>query len=215
MDEIVLRSMLKWPNVPSVYGWLRLDRRGRWSIRMPSAVERGDTGKSSGSPVGTPRFERIVNPAMIEFIGRNYTRDAEGRYFFQNGPQRVFVALEYTPWVYRLDGSGQSLVAHTGAEAGSTRAAFFDERGGLVLACDPGVGVVLDRDLAVLAERFADRAGNALAPETLMERARAGYSVRARLMGTDLTVSSIRSEEVAARFDFVARPTPPAGEPDC
>ena len=36
MDEIVLRSMLKWPNVPSVYGWLRLDRRGQWLIRMPS-----------------------------------------------------------------------------------------------------------------------------------------------------------------------------------
>ncbi len=209
MDEIVLRSMLKWPNVPSVYGWLRLDRRGRWSIRMPAA------SAAPGAADAAPRFERIVNPAMIEFIGRNYTHDAEGRYFFQNGPQRVFVALEYTPWIYCLDGSGQSLVAHTGAAAGSPRAAFFDELGGLILACDPGAGVVFDRDLAFLAERFADGTGNALAPETLMQRARAGHSVRARLMGTDLTVSSIRSEEVAARFDFVARPTPPAGEPDC
>jgi hypothetical protein len=209
MDEIVLRSMLKWPNVPSVYGWLRLDRRGRWSIRVPSV------SPAPGAADAAPRFERIVNPAMIEFIGRNYVRDAEGRYFFQNGPQRVFVALEYTPWVYRLDGSGQSLVAHTGNAAGSPRAAFFDERGGLVLVCGPGVGVVLDRDLAVLAERFADRAGNALAPEKLMERARAGQEVPARLMGTALTVSSIRSGEVPARFDFVARPAPPAGEPDC
>jgi len=95
MDEIVLRALLKWPNVPSVYGWLRLDRRGRWSIRMPSVPT------APGAADAAPRFERIVNPAMIEFIGRNYTRDAEGRYFFQNGPQRVFVTLEYTPWIYR------------------------------------------------------------------------------------------------------------------
>ncbi|OFZ87727.1 MAG: hypothetical protein A2V78_08900 [Betaproteobacteria bacterium RBG_16_64_18] len=206
MDEIVLRSMLKWPNVPSVYGWLRLDRRGRWAIRMPPAQGAGDT---------EPRFDRIVNPAMIEFIGRNYSHDAEGRYFFQNGPQRVYVALEYTPWIYGLDGSGRALVAHTGVSAGSPNAAYFDERGGLVLACEPGVGVVLDRDLAVIAERFADRAGHALAPETLLEQARAGQGVEARLMGADLTVSSIRSGELAARFGFVPRPVPPEGQPDC
>src|SRR3990172_6334645 len=115
MDDIVLSSMLKWPNVPSVYGWLRLDRRGRWLIRKPDAKGRVSPAAAPGVQAGAPRFERIVNPAMIEFIGRNYTRDAEGRYFFQNGPQRVFVALEYTPWIYCLDGSGQSLVAHTGA----------------------------------------------------------------------------------------------------
>src|ERR1051326_6893112 len=29
MDEIVARSLAKWPNVPAVYGWLALDRRGK------------------------------------------------------------------------------------------------------------------------------------------------------------------------------------------
>src|SRR3989338_8776234 len=153
MDEIVLRSMLKWPNVPSVYWWLRLDRRGRWAIRMPPAQGAGDT---------EPRFDRIVNPAMIEFIGRNYSHDGEGRYFFQNGPQRVYVALEYTPWIYSLDGAGQGLVAHTGAPAGAPRAAYFDERGGLVLVCEHGVGVVMDRDLGALEQRFLGREGRPL-----------------------------------------------------
>jgi len=27
MDDIVIRGMLKWPDVPAVYGWLSLDRR--------------------------------------------------------------------------------------------------------------------------------------------------------------------------------------------
>ena len=45
MDEIVARAMQKWPNVPDVYGWLRLDRRGTWWLksglvkgRAPSAA---------------------------------------------------------------------------------------------------------------------------------------------------------------------------------
>ena len=33
MDETGLRSMAKWPNVPAVYGWLTLDRRGNWLLQ--------------------------------------------------------------------------------------------------------------------------------------------------------------------------------------
>ena len=47
MDEIVVRGMAKWPNVPAVYGWLSLDRRGDWRIKG----------------------ERIANPGVSEFIG--------------------------------------------------------------------------------------------------------------------------------------------------
>ena len=209
MDEIVLRSMLKWPNVPSVYGWLRLDRRGQWSIRMPSVPS------APGVAEAAPRFERIVNPAMIEFIGRNYTRDAEGRYFFQNGPQRVFVALEYTPWIYRLDSSGEHFVAHTGAAAGSPMEAYLDDRGGLVVVCAPGPGAVLDRDLATLTERFSDLAGHPLDFEALIGKTGAGRIVAARLAGTEVTVGTIRANELAARFGFVERPAPPAGPPAC
>src|SRR2546429_4505735 len=58
MDEIVLRSMLKWPDVPAVYGWLSLDRRGNWMIKTVAG-----------------RFERIAHAAVREFIGRNYASD--------------------------------------------------------------------------------------------------------------------------------------------
>ncbi len=109
MDEIVLRSMLKWPDVPAVYGWLSLDRRGNWMIKTVAG-----------------RFERIAHAAVREFIGRNYASDPEGRWYFQNGPQRVFVALDCTPWVYRLDDAGQGLLAHTGAVPRALEAVFLD-----------------------------------------------------------------------------------------
>jgi hypothetical protein len=209
MDDIVLRSMLKWPNVPAVYGWLRLDRRGRWLIRMP------DRHGPPAAPDGVPCFERVANPAMIEFIGRNYTHDSEGRYFFQNGPQRVYVALEYTPWIWHIDGSALHLVAHTGAPAGDPREAYVDEQGGLVVVCTPGVGAVLDRDLAALAEGIRDQAGNALDLEALIGSVHEGRTARARIAGSEVTVGTIRSGELAARFGYVPHPRPPAGQPDC
>ena len=63
MDEIVARSLAKWPNVPAVYGCQELDRRGNWLIKG----------------------ERIGNAALREFIGRNYEADERGRWYFQNG----------------------------------------------------------------------------------------------------------------------------------
>src|SRR5258706_11979488 len=113
MDEIVLRSMLKWPDVPAVYGWLSLDRRGNWMIKTVAGC-----------------FERIAHAAVREFIGRNYASDSEGRWYFQNGPQRVFVALDYTPWVYRLDDAGQGFLAHTGAVPRALEAGVLEDAGG-------------------------------------------------------------------------------------
>src|SRR5689334_7871483 len=120
--------MQKWPDVPRVYGWLALDRRGNWLVK----------GRSGA-------FERIGNAAVIEFIGRNYAGDERGRWFFQNGPQRVFVKLEYLPWVYRLD--GERLVSHTGEAAGKLAALYLDDGGALVVEAERGAGVVSDRDL--------------------------------------------------------------------
>src|SRR5258708_21370696 len=137
MDEIVLRSMLKWPDVPAVYGWLSLDRRGNWMIKTVAG-----------------RFERIAHPAVREFIGRNYASDSEGRWYFQNGPQRVFVALDYTPWVYRLADAGEGILAHTGAVPRALEAVFLDDAGALLLETEIGIGVLLDRDLSAFLERF-------------------------------------------------------------
>lgn len=196
MDEIVLRSMLKWPDVPAVYGWLSLDRRGNWMIKTVAG-----------------RFERIAHAAVREFIGRNYTPDREGRWYFQNGPQRVFVALDYTPWVYRLDDAGQGLLAHTGAVPRVLEAVFLDDAGALLLKTEIGIGVLLDRDLPGFLERLADVRGGGL--ERLLEELARGAAAQAMLQGKRVPLASIRSAEVPNRFGFVARPAPRAGELEC
>jgi hypothetical protein len=135
MDDSVARSMAKWPDVPDVYGWLSLDRRGNWLIRSTSA---------------TSSFERIGNAAFRDFISRNYARDARGCWYFQNGPQRVFVRLAYTPLVLHFD--GDALLDHCG-RAFVSEQAFLDEEGSVLMMGKPGVGVLDDRDLAVYEDR--------------------------------------------------------------
>ncbi len=188
--------MAKWPDVPAVYGWLRLDRRGRWLIKTVAG-----------------RFERIANSAVAEFIGRNYAHDGEGRWYFQNGPQRVYVALDYTPWVYRLDDSGQALLAHTGAAPRAFEAAFLDDAGALLLETELGIGVVLDRDLAAVLERMTDSRG--AGAERLIESISQGVEAEVLLQGKITPMSAIRSADVPGRFGFVSRPSPRPGEPEC
>jgi len=129
MDDVVVRSLAKWPNVPAVYGWLELDRRGNWRIKG----------------------EKIANAALREFIARNYEADAQGRWYFQNGPQRVYVALAYTPLVVHYE--GEQLFDHCGRPFGPGQA-FQDEEGSVLVQGDNRIALLDDRDL----ERFADQA---------------------------------------------------------
>ena len=148
MDEIVRAAMARWPDVPDVYGWLRLDERGRFRVRNADA-ERGT------------RFDPIGNTALLRFIGRNYQSDARGCWYFQNGPQRVFVQLALTPWVFRLDGAGAP-VTHTGCAASRADTLLLDEHAGAILVTELGPGLVDDRDLGVVLDRLTDAAGHAV-----------------------------------------------------
>jgi hypothetical protein len=127
VDDIVVRSLAKWPNVPAVYGWLSLDRRGNWLIKG----------------------ERIGNAALREFIGRNYEADDKGRWYFQNGPQRVYVALAYTPLVVHYQ--GDQLCDQRG-RAFSPLEAFEDDEGSVLFAGSGTVALLDDRDLGRIAD---------------------------------------------------------------
>ena len=196
MDEIVLKAMQKWPDVPNVFGWLRLDRRGRWLVKARSG-----------------EFGRIGNAAVSEFIGRNYACDDRGRWYFQNGPQRVFVALDYTPLVYRLDDSATALISHTGASAGRIEAVYLDECGALLVAAAAGMGVLHDRDLAPVVERLL--ADNPLLAGEDALAAAAASGISARVFGSDAPLRQVRARELPARFGFDPSPVPAPGQPEC
>ena len=129
MDEMVIRSLAKWPNVPAVYGWLSLDRRGNWRIKG----------------------ERVTHAALRDFIGRNYAADEHGRWYFQNGPQRVFVTLAYTPFVVHHE--GDRLFDQRGEPFAPT-AVYQDDEGSVLIEGEGRVALLDDRDL----ERYAERA---------------------------------------------------------
>lgn len=200
MDEIVLRAIAKWPQVPSVYGWLALDRRGGWSIKG----------------------ERIGNPLIAEFISRNYARDDRGRWFFQNGPQRVFVRLAYTPLVYRTRADTRLVfLAHTGQHAERVRQAWIDDRGGLLIETELGIGALHDQDLPEVLQHLIGPRGKALgdaAIEQLLEDAVGAATTSGAELRTGsgpVPLAFIRAEAVPARFAFDPDPRPGPGEPEC
>lgn len=204
MDEIVKQAMAKWPNVPAVFGWLGLDRRGKWLIKG----------------------ERISNPVVSDFISRNYEHDAAGRWYFQNGPQRVFVALDYTPFVHRLGwdadpgGAALRIETHTGRPVTRVDGAWIDDAGVVLLATEHGVGMIDDRDLERLLPGFTDQRGQPVSEEAVagaIERLQAGTgaSLCFHYRGITAPVSAIRAGDVPARFGFVQRPVQPAGEEEC
>ena len=151
MDELVEAALKKWPNVPACYGWLALDARGDWYLRDDRAQAAGPFPRSKGS--------RIEHERLRGFIERNYAGDFEGRWFFQNGPQKVFVELEAAPWTWRLQTAddGLRITSHTGLPA-RFESAWIDEHGRLFLATDLGLGLVhsLDMDLAADAVERGD-----------------------------------------------------------
>ena len=146
MDDIVKQALKKWPNVPHCHGWLALDARGDWYLR--------DDQVQAAGPFPRIKGERVVHEKLREFIERNYLADETGGWFFQNGPQRVYVELEASPWVWRLqDGpAGVPVVtSHIGALA-RFESAWLDESGRLFLATDLGFGIVHTLDMGIAAD---------------------------------------------------------------
>jgi hypothetical protein len=193
MDDIVKQALARWPNVPHCTGWLMLDARGNWRMRDEAAQAQGLPGTA------------IRHEALLGFINRNYERDEHGQWYFQNGPQRVYVELEYTPWVVRLasdEGSGALTLTDQGGQPFEPVAAWLDEAGSIVFAdgsATPRAALLHDHDL----DLFSDHA-------TLTDDAHGGtFHWRA---DTALPLQPIRRADVPAHFAFVASPAQAEGE---
>lgn len=188
MDESVLAAIARWPRVPAVYGWLSLTARGEWRLR--------------GEP--------IAHAAMREFIGRNYACDDRGRWFFQNGPQRVYVELELAPWSYRLHGD-RRVLTHTGRRPRRLQAAALLDGGSLLLQTELGPGSLDDRDLPLLLPALVDGEATPLREGQLRHWLGGDGDAwldagRLGLAGGLVPVRCMHAGEAAARFGFQRQP---------
>ena len=189
MDEIVKQALAKWPNVPHCTGWLLLDRRGQWRMR-------DDATQAAGLP-----GDIIRHDALLGFINRNYAADATGQWFFQNGPQRVYVELGYTPWIVRLSEVGGSLrlTDHAGGQF-EPAAVWLDDEGGVLFSDGSDapdaprvrrVAALHDHDLDLFSTHadLDDKGG-----------------VFHFAAGLDLTLGRIERAVVPGKFGFVTSP---------
>lgn len=186
MDEVVKQAMARWPNVPNCFGWLALDRRGQWRMRNEFAQQHG----LSGDP--------IRHEALIAFIERNYTHDGHGAWYFQNGPQRVFVSLAYAPWIARLH---NGVLTTSSDKAFTPTACFADEHGNVVLSGT--VEGVDGEQAAVLHDHDLDAFSTA--SDWHGEACGAALGVF-HYGGRDLDIEPIVEAEVPKRFGFVRTP---------
>ncbi|MDP3924436.1 MAG: DUF2946 family protein [Hydrogenophaga sp.] len=151
MDDIVKAAMAKWPNVPHCYGWLGLDARGQWFMRDDPTQAAGPFACEPGETCTTAKGSRLQHDKLIEFIHRNYACDESGCWFFQNGPQRVYVELEIAPYIWRLQPDGR-ILAHTGQPGGEVQLCWLDELGRLYLRTERGLGLVHTSDMDLAAQ---------------------------------------------------------------
>jgi len=197
MDDTVKQAMAKWPNVPHCYGWLALDARGGWRMRDEAAQQANAAG------------DKLNNGALLGFINRNYGHDDAGRWYFQNGPQRVYVNLEATPYIARTD-PAQGLVLQTGAALERIERLFLTEVGVAIVQAGDIVAQVDDRDMAQLLEGL-EIDGKLAGDEALMRWLDGGAgSLTLRWRGQIVPAERIERADIPQRFGFVPEPAPSA-----
>jgi hypothetical protein len=193
MDDIVKQAMAKWPNVPHCYGWLALDARGNWRMRDEAAQRANAPG------------DKLSNAALVGFINRNYAHDDKGRWYFQNGPQRVYVNLEATPFIARTDPS-QGFVLQTGQALPALDAVFMTDAGAVILQAGDIVAQLDDRDVAqVLACMELD--GQPASVEAIMAWLEDDAAALALATGGDrVKVERLSADALQRRFGYVQAP---------
>jgi hypothetical protein len=193
MDDIVKQAMAKWPNVPHCYGWLLLDARGNWRMRDERSQHLNLPG------------DKLTNRALTGFIERNYLRDERGNWYFQNGPQRVYLNLEATPFIARTD-PAKGFVLHTQQPLGAIDKVFLTEAGELILQSGEVVAQLDDRDVAqVLSQLRLD--GEAADDEALLSWMTAERPSGTLTLG-DVPVERVERDRVPEQFGFRRLPAP-------
>ena len=193
MDDIVKQALAKWPDVPHCYGWLGLDARGHWRMRDAQAQQLGLAG------------DKIEHTALKGFIARNYSHDGRGCWYFQNGPQRVYVNLEATPYIVRTD-PAQGLMLHTGVPLGRIDSAFMTEEGRLIVQSGEVVAQLDDRDGAQLFD-LLESDGNTVDDDTLMAWLDGSNTLLVLRHGEQrVALQRIAKNAITTIFNFIRKP---------
>jgi hypothetical protein len=203
MDEQVLRSLIKWPNIPHCFGWLALDRRGQWRMRDEFA----QANQLAGSV--------IQHTALNEFISRNYACDSLGRYFFQNGPQRVFITLDATPFIARMIPSknGPQLLTQCGTEI-KPQGALSDEKGNIYITGNIAQslsnqidGTVFTKTESLSVALLHDHDLDLFSDQSKVMEDACSFRGSWQWDGKDLPIEPIHSVELSERFHFIKAPS--------
>lgn len=216
MDDLVEKALARWPNVPAISGWLKLNMQGDWLLTSTEL-------KGEGTEVNL----QISNSRILNFIARNYTSEPDGRYYFQNGPQKAYVSLDYTPWVYRLyplEDSSLVLLSHTGLLVLPV-ALWTDDEGRVLIQTQLGVGVLHSSDMQIFSsglqletnaeglEQYVHQAAWTLPehpqkdlPEQRIALRRLKNASESGTFRLKLGLTPIETAQVAAHFAFVNQP---------
>jgi hypothetical protein len=202
MDKAVLDALARWPDVPAVYGWLSLSARGQWRLHPDGQAILGGAGES------------IENKQILRFIDRNYTHDTEGRWFFQNGPQRVFVRIDAAPLVIAVDDAHGEFHSHNGHLIEKIDFWLIDNDGHLFIQSPTGAGQIVDKDLVRLVDTLLTVQGMSLLDwwsqssqtETTIHDPQGHFSACVQPVKLERLKDG---QAVASRLGFIANPQAP------
>jgi hypothetical protein len=169
-DKFINQAMEKWPDVPKCYGWLQLSCRGEWLIK----------GK------------KVRHKRTIEFFKANYRVTSDGYSYVQNGPQQVFVDLEYTPWIYRFN-HHTGFSTHNDLLVQDILNAWSDEHGNLLIETSLGIGLIDDRDLGALSSFLTE---SVTGPYTL------------KYLSSRLVIKRVRTDQLITEYAIKRKPQP-------
>jgi len=157
----------------------------------------------------------IQHVALNEFISRNYAHDSLGRYFFQNGPQRVFITLDVTPWIARIipSESGPQLSTQCGTKI-KPHSALSDEKGNIYIAGsipqslpDQIDGTVFTQTESLSIALLHDHDLDLFSDQSQIKEDACSFRGSWQWDGKDLPIEPIHSAELAGRFHFIKAPS--------
>lgn len=156
----------------------------------------------------------IQHTALNDFISRNYACDSLGRYFFQNGAQRVFITLDATPWIARMipSESGIQLLNQCGEKI-EPQSALIDEKGNVYITgsitqslSDQVDKTIFTRTVLTSVALLHDHDLDIFSEQSTVQEDACSFRGSWLWSGRKIPIEPIHSIELSERFHFVKAP---------